>query len=215
MHIPDGFLNLPTAAGTFLLSGAAAAVSAKKIKSEVQEEKIPLYGVTAALIFAAQMVNFPIINGTSGHLIGGLLAALIAGPFGGFLIMASVLIVQALLFADGGISALGANIFNMAFIGSLVIYYVYRFFYRVLKNNSLAIFISAWLSVVLSAAACAIELWLSGRASLSVVITAMVGIHALIGIGEGLITFGVVQAIKSVKADILQFYALKGGGTDA
>jgi cobalt/nickel transport system permease protein len=205
VHIPDGYLNPATAAGTYLVSGATAYYAVKKLKEKVEEERIPIYGVTAALIFAAQMVNFPVLYGTSGHLIGGLLAALIAGPFGGFLIMTTVLVIQALLFADGGITALGANILNMAFVGSLGAYYVYFLLTNTFKNEKFAIPLAAWISVVAAALTCSLELWLSGKADLKLVLPAMLGIHALIGIGEAIITLGLVEAIKGIRPDIAAF----------
>lgn len=212
MHIPDGYLNAATVAGTYALTGAAAVIASKKVKKHVDEERIPIYGVTAALIFAAQMINFPVLNGTSGHLVGGLLAALIAGPWGGFFIMASVLIVQALLFADGGITALGANIFNMAFIGSTITYFIYAWLAKTLKSNNLAILVSSWLSVFLAATACTLELWISGRSLPHLIFPSMLGIHSLIGIGEAIITIGIVQALNSVRPDIFFIRLAKGGG---
>lgn len=210
MHIPDGYLSAPVAIGTYLLSGAAGAFASKKVKEAVDEQKIPLYGVTAAFVFAAQMVNFPVAGGTSGHLLGGLLASLIAGPYGGFFIMASVLIVQALVFADGGITALGANIFNMAFIGSTLVYFVFRFLIKSTKNETISILLAAWLSVVVSAIACAAELWLSGRSSF-LVFPAMAGIHAIIGVGEAVITLGIVQALKTFRPEIFSASTYGGG----
>lgn len=207
MHIPDGFLNTGTVAATYALSAAATSIAAKKVKKEFSEEKTALLGVTAAFIFAAQMVNFPIVNGTSGHLIGGMLSALIAGPFGGFFIITSVLIIQALLFADGGITALGANVFNMAVIGTIGAYYIYLGIKKLIKNERLAIAFGSWASVVLASVACAIELSLSGKAPFSLVVSAMAGIHALIGIGEAIITLGIVEAARAFQ---LEMFYLKG-----
>lgn len=202
MHIPDGFLSTGVVAGTYAASGVSAAVAFKKLREQISEERIPLLGVTAAFIFAAQMINFPVFNGTSGHLIGGLLAALIAGPWGGFLIMLTVLLVQAFLFADGGITALGANVLNMAFIGSVVAYYIYQFLYKTLKNSRLAIFLAAWLSVILAAVACAMELALSGTIPLRLVLPAMLFWHVLIGAGEAIITTGVIAAVSYYRPDL-------------
>ncbi|MCX7831858.1 MAG: energy-coupling factor ABC transporter permease [Actinobacteria bacterium] len=212
MHIPDGYLSAATVAGTYALTGATAVLASKKIKKSIDEERIPIYGVAAALIFAAQMINFPVLNGTSGHLIGGLLAALIAGPWGGFFIMASVLIVQSLLFADGGITALGANIFNMAFIGSTITYFIYAWLTKNLRSKKIAVFLSSWLSVFLAATACAFELWISGRSLPQLIFPSMLGIHSLIGIGEAIITAGVVEALNSVRPDIFFISLAKGGG---
>lgn len=210
MHIPDGYLNAVTSAGTFFASGAAGVIASKKIRESIEEERIPLFGVTAALIFAAQMVNFPIIGGTSGHLLGGVLASLIAGPFGGFFIMTSVLIVQALVFADGGITALGANILNMAVIGSMLSYYIYRFFIKSKLSQYISIALASWLSVVLASIACSIEIWLSGHANLQIVLPSMAGIHAVIGIGEAVITLGIVKALSALRSDL--FATIVSGG---
>lgn len=210
MHIPDGYLNAVTSAGTFFASGAAGVLASKKIRESIEEERIPLFGVTAALIFAAQMVNFPIIGGTSGHLLGGVLASLIAGPFGGFFIMTSVLIVQALVFADGGITALGANILNMAVIGSMLSYYIYRFFIKSKLSQYISIALASWLSVVLASIACSIEIWLSGHANLQIVLPSMAGIHAVIGIGEAVITLGIVKALSALRSDL--FATIVSGG---
>lgn len=207
MHIPDGFLSTTVIATTYAASAATGALASKMVKKEVSEEKIPLLGVAAAFIFAAQMVNFPVAGGTSGHLVGGLLAALIAGPFSGFFIMTSVLVVQALLFGDGGITALGANILNMAVIGSLLTYYLFSAISKLVRSRKISIALSAWLSIVLSAIACSVELVLSGKAQPGVLLPAMVSIHMLIGIGEAIITLGIVEAIASFRPDLLRFSA--------
>ncbi len=203
MHIPDGFLDLKTVAGTYLASGAAGAYAVQKVKKTIGEEKIPLLGVTAAFIFAAQMVNFPIFSGTSGHLMGGMLAALLLGPWAGFLAIVSVLIVQALIFADGGLTALGANILNMGVIGTIGAYQLYRTISRFIPGKSLPIFLSSFASVFLAAIACAIEISISGYSKFIPALIAMGGIHALIGIGEGIITTGIFQAISSVRPDLV------------
>lgn len=203
MHIPDGFLDLKTIASTYLASGAASAYAVQKVKKTIGEEKVPLLGVTAAFIFAAQMVNFPIVSGTSGHLIGGMLSALLLGPWAGFLVIVSVLIVQALVFADGGLTALGANILNMGVIGTVGAYYLYRAISSLIPNRSASIFLASWGSVFFSSIACAIEIAISGYAKLIPALIAMGGIHALIGIGEGIITTGIIKAITSVRPDLI------------
>ena len=120
MHIPDGFVNIPVAAATYVASGGSLAYAVRRTNEELGEKQVPLMGVMGAFIFAAQMLNFPVAGGTSGHLIGGALAAILLGPWAGMLIMASVLIVQALIFQDGGLVALGANVFNMGVVACLV-----------------------------------------------------------------------------------------------
>lgn len=203
MHIPDGFLDLKTLTGTYLASGAAGAYAIQKIKKVIGEEKVPLLGVTAAFIFAAQMVNFPIISGTSGHLIGGMLAALLLGPWAGFLVIVSVLIVQAFVFADGGLTALGANILNMGVIGTIGAYWSYRAISSFIPNQSASVFLASWGSVFFASIAAGIEISISGYAKLVPALVAMGGIHALIGVGEGIITTGIIQAISSVRPDLI------------
>ncbi len=203
MHIPDGILKPEIVASLGAVSGASLVYAAKKVREEVEEEKVPLLGVTAAFIFAAQMLNFPVAVGTSGHLIGGVLAALLLGPWAGFLVISSVLILQAFLFQDGGVLALSANIFNMALIGSFSAYYLYRSLARILKKPYLAIFLTSWLSVVLAALACSLELYFSGLAKIAPLLISMGSIHALIGIGEGLITTAVLGFLHSTRPDLL------------
>lgn len=203
MHIPDGILEPKIVATLGAISGATLVYAAKKVREEVEEEKVPLLGVTAAFIFAAQMLNFPVAAGTSGHLVGGVLAALLLGPWAGFLIISSVLILQAFLFQDGGVLALAANIFNMALIGSLAAYYLHQALFKTLKNTFLAIFLTSWLSVVLAALACGLELYFSGLARLAPLLISMGSIHALIGIGEGLITTAILAFLHSTRPDLL------------
>jgi cobalt/nickel transport system permease protein len=154
-------------------------------------------GLVASLVFAAQMFNFPVAAGTSGHLIGGVLAAVLLGPWGGFLAVTAVVIIQALFYADGGLIVMGANIINMAFIGAIVAYYIYSGLNKRLPNI-LAIGLAAWSSVFLAALACSIELWLSGTFALNKVLPAMLSVHAVIGIAEALITIALVQISKSI-----------------
>ena len=152
------------------------------------------------------MLNFPVAGGTSGHLLGGVLAGVLLGPGAAAIVIACVLTVQALLFSDGGVLALGANIFNMSFIGAVVGYAIYRSarkFLPGLRGRITAVFFAAWLSTVLAAVTCAGELSLSGTLPPGVVFPAMIGVHALIGIGEGLITSLVILAIARTRPDLL------------
>ncbi len=183
---------------------AAIGAAVKKTKDELDEKQIPLMGVTAAFVFAAQMLNFPIVGGTSGHVLSGLLAALLVGPNAAVLVMSVVLIVQALLFNDGGVLALGANILNMAVIGSWCCYWIYRWLTKLWRSEAIAVAIAAWLSVVLGAFACALELALSGIIPLAVVVPAMVSIHAVIGIGEALVTFAAFAFIKRTRPELVR-----------
>jgi len=206
MHIPDGFLSTKTWGALDIISVLALSLAIFKTKNKIEDKKIPLAGVTAAFIFAAQMLNFPVLPGTSGHFMGGALSAILLGPWTGFLVMASVLIVQCFLFQDGGLLALGANIFNMGIIGSAGGYYIYVIFKKVLsgKYEKAAVFISGWLSIILASAACAIELSISGIVPLIPSIIGMGSIHAAIGIGEGLITVAVISYLQEVRMDVLE-----------
>ncbi|GAH69772.1 unnamed protein product, partial [marine sediment metagenome] len=172
------------------------------------EKHVPLMGVLAAFIFAAQMLNFPIAGGTSGHLIGAALAAILLGPWASVLIMSCVLIAQCLIFQDGGLLALGANIFNMGIVASFSSYYLYRLAISLLGNSRkgklIGGFIGAWGSVFLASIVCAIELAISGASPIGVVLPAMAGLHALIGIGEGLITVAVLSLVLASRADLFQ-----------
>lgn len=167
-----------------------------------------MMGVMAAFIFAAQMLNFPIAGGTSGHVLGAALAAILLGPWAGVLIMACVLIVQCLIFQDGGLTALGANILNMGVIGCFIGYYLYRGITSIWgeqrQGKLVGAFVGAWSSVVIAAAACALELSVSGTIPLAAALPAMAGIHALIGIGEGLVTVAVMSLVMATRADLLQ-----------
>ncbi len=208
MHIPDGFLNVATAATTYVASAGGLAYGVREANRRLGERHVPLMGVMGAFVFAAQMLNFPIAGGTSGHLIGAALAAILLGPWAATIVMACVLIIQCLIFQDGGLLALGANIFNMGLLASFGGYYTYRLFARVLgegRRSSLAGgFAAGWASVFLASLACAVELAVSGTSPIRVAIPAMGGIHALIGIGEGLITLAVLSFVAVTRRDLLQ-----------
>lgn len=198
MHLPDGFLNLPVAAGMGAASTAAVGVALRRCRLSLDDHAEALLGVTAAGIFAAQMVNFPIPGGTSGHLLGGALAGIVLGPWAGLVAITCVLIVQCFLFADGGLLALGANVFNMGVIGCLaghVIYSVIRPLATTSAAQSVAAGISAWCATVLAASACAVQLSLSGSFGFTRTLSLMVGVHAVIGIGEAIITGFVIRAL--------------------
>ena len=198
LHIPDGFLSAPTAVVGIVLAVVIVGYALRKTSDTLGERQIPLLGVMAAFIFAAQAINFPVIGGTSGHLIGGALVAIILGPWAGVLVMTVVVGLQSLLFQDGGLLALGWNILNMAAICVLSAYLVYGLVRRLLGQNRYTLIISAafaaWFSVVLSATSAGLALALSDAGLLSA-IPAMAGIHALIGIGEALITVAAVVLI--------------------
>jgi cobalt/nickel transport system permease protein len=208
MHIPDGFLNVATVATTYAVSAGGVGYAVKEANKKLKEKHVPLMGVMAAFIFAAQMLNFPIAGGTSGHLIGAALAAILLGPWASVLIMSCVLIAQCLIFQDGGLLALGANIFNMGIVASFSGYFIYRLSTSILGDNKkgrlIGGFISAWASVLLASIVCAIELAVSGASPWTVALPAMAGIHALIGIGEGIITGVALSLVLATRADLLQ-----------
>ncbi len=207
MHIPDSFVSVPVAISTGVASTAALTIALRRSQTSLGPRHAPILGLTTAFIFAAQMINFPVAGGTSGHLSGGALAAIILGsPWAGMLCIATVLIIQAVLFADGGITALGANILNLAVIGVWVGWLLTQTLQRLFGGSRarlpLAAGIAAGVSIVVAAIACAIELAISGTASLLVLPT-MAGVHILIGLGEGLITGGVIAYLANARPDLL------------
>ena len=206
MHIPDGFIDLKTAVSTAVVSAGGLAAAIYKVKSYFKARVIALMGVMSALIFALHMINFPIIGGTSGHLLGGALAAIVLGPHAGAIVIAVVLIVQAFIFMDGGVVALGANIFNMAIVGVYVSYLIYWLIGRISKKR-IAFFISvalaSWLSVVIASFFAALELGISGTYAMGITLKAMVGVHSIIGIGEAVITVAVIAFINKVRPDLI------------
>ncbi len=211
MHIPDGILNTETWAGLGAVSAAGIAIAVARTRKEGDEKRVPLAGVMAAFIFAAQMINFPVPGGTSGHFVGGVLVALLLGPFTGLLIMSSVLAVQCLVLQDGGITALGANIFNMGVVGSLASYYIYSLLDNLMlrpawssARKTLAVFAASWAAIVLSAVFCAAELAVSGLVPFRIALAAMAGAHAFVGLAEGFITAGVLAFIFRVRPDLFE-----------
>ncbi len=227
MHIPDGFLDAKISSG--LVAAAAAglfysfyrlrdAVTAespvqalstgfnavtsgtKRALTRAGENLIYKMGMVAALVFAAQMFNFPVDNGTSGHLIGGVLAAVLLGPFAGTVVISVVLAVQMLFFSDGGVLAIGANIVNMAFVGAFLCYYIYYFLKRLIPEW-LAVAFASWSSVVLAAFSCAVQIGLSGTMAFDAVIPAMLKVHAVIGVAEAAITVAFVYIFRILTAD--------------
>jgi cobalt/nickel transport system permease protein len=208
MHIPDGFLSIPVALICWVFAIAAIAMALRQTNRTLGERQVPLMGVLAAAIFAGQMLNFSVTGGTSGHLLGAALATILLGPWPAVLVMTTVVSVQALLFQDGGLLALGANIFNMAIIGVFVSYAVYTLLQRVLGGKRWGLIVSgfaaAWLSIFIASLSCALQLALSGTSRADIAVPAMGAIHALIGIGEGLITVGALTLILAVRPDLLK-----------
>lgn len=208
MHIPDGFVSTPVAVGGIVVAAGAVAYAVKATNKRLGEKQVPLMGVLAAFIFAAQMLNFPVAGGTSGHFVGAALAAILLGPWAGLLIMSCVLLVQCLVFQDGGLLALGANIFNMGIVGCFLGYYVYRGVVLLMGDRRAAALvgggIAGWTSTVMAAIFCAVELGISGTVPLHVALPAMGGVHALIGVGEGLITAGVLALVMATRPDLMK-----------
>ena len=213
MHIPDGFINGGVSLGTAAVAAGGLTVAVRKTRDFLEDKQVALAGLVAAFIFAAQMLNFPVAAGTSGHLIGGVLAAVLIGPWAGALCVSVVLMVQA-LFADGGLTALGLNILNMALVPAVLGYAIFLLLRKWLPSTRTSIVvasgIAAGISVPLSAAAFVVEFALGGTdaVALSTVASAMVGVHILIGIGEGLITAATVSLVLSVRPDLVHGAAL-------
>ncbi len=205
MHMPDGFVSAPVIAATGAISAAATGFSLSRARREIDDHAVPALGVCTAFIFAAQMINFPVAGGTSGHLIGAFLAMLLLGPAMGFLAILIVTVLQALLFADGGVIVLGTNVFNLGIAGGLLPYALFRLVVRRGPGGRLAwkAAFFAWFAVVIASASCAVELALSKTSPAAIVIPAMTGIHALIGVGEGIVTFSFLKLIESVRPDLL------------
>ena len=210
MHVPDGFLDAPTSAATAAVSVAAVAVCVRGARRELDERTAPMAGLVAAFIFAVQMLNFPVAAGTSGHLLGGTLAAILVGPYTGALCVAVVLAVQALLFADGGLTAIGTNVLLMAVTTVVVGYAFFVLLSRVLPRTRSSIvgasFVAALVSVPASSLAF-VGLYAFGGAAdipLDTLAGAMVGVHVLIGIGEALITAATVSSVLAVRPDLVR-----------
>lgn len=207
MHIPDGYLDLSVAGLFYILSIVVLGYSIYRLRGQ---KLTSLFGIVAAAIFAAQMLNWPIPGGTSAHFVGGALAGILLGPYAGALAMAVVLTIQCLVFADGGITALGANIWNMAIVDVFVGYYIYKTLERV--NRSLAAFLAGWLGITLAAIFAGIEIGISSSFGYGLTVTVPVmGVwHAILGIVEGVITAGVVSYIAAARPDVFEQKAAPG-----
>src|SRR5690606_18000146 len=196
LHIPDGFLSIVVSVICWAITIVTLYFAISKTNQSLGEKQIPLMGIMAAFIFAAQMINFPVAGGTSGHMLGGSLAAIVLGPWAGMLVMTAVIALQALLFQDGGLVVMGANILNMGLITAAIGYGLYRAVSGQSKAVKLGVAgFAAWLSVMAGALFTALQLWLSGTSQLNIVIPAMMGVHTLIGIGEALITIAALSFI--------------------
>lgn len=204
LHIPDGFLSLVVSLICWAITAVTLSVAISRTNKSLGEKQVPLMGIMAAFIFAAQMINFPVAGGTSGHLLGGALAAIVLGPWAAMLAMTAVIAVQALLLQDGGLLVMGANILNMGLITAAIGYGLYRSVLGGSRGTKLVVAgIAAWLSVMAGALATSLQLWLSGTSNLQTVVLAMLGVHALIGIGEALITVAALAFIFQTRPDLL------------
>lgn len=217
MHIPDGFVTPVTAAVMFGISIVFLAWSWKKVKAEYPKSFAPLLAISSAFVFAAQMINFPIILGTSGHLVGGTFLAVLLGPWAGMLSMTIVLLMQAVFFADGGLIAFGANVFNMAIIGALS-YFLVKFFNRnstSQKRFIFSVFLASWLSVVVGSLTAALQIGISPvfaeAGGIMVTVPAMLFWHVLIGLGEGAITTTLLVSLQRLQPALMGNLALLKG----
>ena len=206
LHAPDGLLSVPVSLAMWAVTAAVLTVAVRQTNRTLDDRAIPLMGVMAAFIFAAQLFNFQVFGGTSGHLLGGVLAAVLLGPWAGTLVMACVVAVQALLFQDGGLVVLGANVFNMGVVGTLGGYGLYRALATMLGGESRrripAASIAAWTAVVLGALSMTLQLAASGTTELAIALPVMVGVHVFIGVGEALITAAAIGFIAATRADL-------------
>lgn len=208
MHIPDGFLSVPVSIIFWILSVVVIMIALGRVNRELGEREVPVMGVLAATIFAGQMLNFAVAGGTSGHLMGAALASILLGPWAAVLVMTSVVSVQALIFQDGGLLALGANLFNMAIIGPFVSYAIYHGMLRLARKQKWGIlvggFTSAWGSIFIASLSCGLQLALSNTSPANIALPAMGAIHGVIGIGEGLITIGALSLVLAARPDLLR-----------
>jgi cobalt/nickel transport system permease protein len=209
MHMSDGLVNAPTAAVFGLVAAVGLAVAASRARADLDERTAPMAGLVTAFVFAVQMVNFPILPGASGHLLGGALVAILVGPWVGSLCIAIVLVVQALLFADGGLTALGTNITNMALVGTFTGYTVAYALRRLAARSRRGLIVTAFVAALVNTVAAALAFVAeyavggAGGAGLGTVFALMVGLHVLVGIGEGIITAATVGAVAAVRPDLV------------
>ena len=209
LHAPDGFFSLPISIAGYVVAAVFIAFAIRRTQGELNERMVPMMGVMAAFIFAAQMINFPVAGGTSGHLVGGALAAIILGPWAAILVMTAVVGLQALLFQDGGLVVLGVNLVMMSIVSVISgygVYYVARKIGGASSRSTLIVggFIAAWVSVMVAAVVAAFALASSGTSPLALALPALAAVHALIGIGEGLITVFALSFIRAARPQLLQ-----------
>jgi cobalt/nickel transport system permease protein len=206
MHAPDSFFSVVLSIIGWAITLGMVALAIRNTRDQLGERQVPLMGIMAATIFAGQMLTFSIPGGTSGHLLGGALAAIVLGPWASVLVMTAVISIQALLFQDGGLLAMGLNIINMGIITAFTGYFTYRFVHRLVKSRAgtmAGAFIGGWLSMLVTSAAAAVELAMSGTSPLAFALPAMVGVHTIIGIGEGLLTMFALGFILTTRPDFV------------
>jgi cobalt/nickel transport system permease protein len=208
MHLPDGFLDAKTALLTTGVAAGGVGIALRQVRTSLEPRQMPMLGLAAAFVFAAQMLNFPIVGGTSGHLLGGVLVSILLGPSAAVLVMTCVLIVQCLMFADGGLMALGANVFNMAIVNVCGGYFVFRLIMRIfrMEQHRAAVFAAAfagWFGTVLASIICAGELAFSGTAPWSIAFPAMADVHMVIGLGEGLATGLILLTVLRARPQLI------------
>lgn len=214
MHMSDGLVSPPTALAFGLVAVIGLAIAASRARRDLDDRTAPMAGLVTAFVFAVQMINFPILPGASGHLLGGALVAILVGPWVGSICIAIVLVVQALLFADGGLTALGTSIFNMAFVGVFTGYLVAVALRRFARRSRSGLLITAFLAALVNVVVASLGFVLqyaiggAGELGLGTVIALMVGLHTLIGIGEGVITAATVGAVAAARPDLV--YLLRG-----
>ena len=220
MHIPDGFLSLTICIIMYVISLGFLFWSWKKTKNSYSGSMTPLLAVSSAFVFAAQMINFPILYGTSGHLVGGTFLSVLLGPYAAILSMTIVVIMQALFFADGGIFTFGANVFNMAIIGGLSFFLV-KALTNESKSNSrffFSVFVASWISMVLGAVACGLQIGFSplfsSAGGIAITVPTMVLWHILIGFGEAIITATLLTQLKRMPSSVLSSFTNLRGGLD-
>ncbi|HPY60829.1 MAG TPA: cobalt transporter CbiM [Methanospirillum sp.] len=205
MHIPDAFIPLPQAAVYWIAAIIFLALAIRWARSELNEDKIPLIAVLAAGIFALQSFNLPVSMGTSGHLVGGALAAIVLGsPFAAVFILTLVLIIQGFIFGDGGITVMGANILNMGVIGGFVGYYSFQGLLKILKNPYISSAVAAWLACLIPSLACAVEMYVAGTFPLVPGLVAMGLYHAIIGVIEGIVTAVIIYVLLMARPDLVE-----------
>jgi cobalt/nickel transport system permease protein len=207
MHLPDGFLSTLVSIVFWVISVLTLAYALRRAGKDLGERQVPLMGVLAAAIFAGQMLNFSVTGGTSGHLLGAAIATILVGPWPAVIVMTTVVSIQALIFQDGGLLALGANLFNMAVVGVAVSYFVYTSLRRLAPQRPWSAivggFVAAWSSIFIASLSAALQLAISGTSPANIAVPAMAGIHALIGVGEGMITVGALTFLLATRRDLL------------